>query len=36
MDRDGIWAIAEPTGMRPPGLVGVDDTRSAFLLRPGR
>ena len=35
MNRDTIWAIAEKMGMRPLGLVGVDDTWSAFRLRPG-
>ena len=33
MNRDSIWAIAEKLGMRPLGLVGVDDTWSAFRLR---
>ncbi len=36
MNRDNIWAVAEKTGLRPLGLVGVDDTWSAFRLRPGR
>ncbi len=35
MNRDTIWAIAEKMGLRPLGLVGVDDTWSAFRLRPG-
>jgi hypothetical protein len=35
MSRDSVWAIAEKMGMRPLGLVGVDDTWSAFRLRPG-
>ena len=35
MNRDSVWAIAEELGMRPLGLVGVDDTWSAFRLRPG-
>jgi hypothetical protein len=34
MSRDSIWAIAETLGMRPLGLIGVDDTWSAFRLRP--
>ena len=34
MSRDSIWAIAEKLGARPLGLVGVDDTWSAFRLRP--
>jgi hypothetical protein len=34
MNRDNIWAIAEELGMRPLGLVGIDDTWSAFRLRP--
>jgi len=33
MNRDTIWAIAERLDMRPLGLVGVDDTWSAFRLR---
>jgi hypothetical protein len=33
MDRNSVWAIAERTGMRPLGLVGVDETWSAFRLR---
>jgi hypothetical protein len=33
MNRDSIWAIAEKMDMRPLGLVGVDDTWSAFRLR---
>jgi hypothetical protein len=33
MNRDSIWAIAEKLDMRPLGLVGVDDTWSAFRLR---
>jgi len=34
MSRDSIWALAETLGMRPLGLVGVDNTWSAFRLRP--
>ena len=33
MNRDSIWAIAEKMDMRPLGLVGIDDTWSAFRLR---
>jgi hypothetical protein len=36
MSRDSIWAIAERLDMRPLGLVGVDDTWSAFRLRPAQ
>lgn len=36
MNRDSVWAIAEKLGLRPLGLVGVDDTWSAFRLRPAR
>lgn len=35
MNRDDVWAIAEGLGMRPLGLVGIDDTWSAFRLRRG-
>jgi hypothetical protein len=35
MNRDDVWAIAERMGMRPLGLVGVDDTWSAFRLKLG-
>jgi hypothetical protein len=35
MSRDDIWAVAERSGMRPLGLVSVDDTWSAFRLRAG-
>jgi len=34
MNRDDVWAIADSLGMRPLGLVSVDDTWSAFRLRP--
>lgn len=34
MNRDSIWAIADKMDLRPLGLVGVDDTWSAFRLRP--
>lgn len=33
MNRDDVWAVAERMGMRPLGLVSVDDTWSAFRLR---
>ncbi|MCX6363280.1 MAG: hypothetical protein NTW58_03755 [Actinobacteria bacterium] len=36
MNRDDIWALAERMGMRPLGLVSVDDTWSAFRLRPAK
>ncbi len=34
MSRDSVWAIAEGLAMRPLGLVSIDDTWSAFRLRP--
>ena len=34
MNRDDVWAIAEDLGMRPLGLLGIDETWSAFRLRP--
>ena len=34
MSRNTVWAIAERLGMRPLGLVAVDDTWSVFRLRP--
>ena len=36
MNRDDVWAIAAGLGMRPLGLVSVDDTWSVFRLRPGK
>jgi hypothetical protein len=33
MNRDTVWAAAEKLGLRPLGLVSVDDTWSAFRLR---
>jgi hypothetical protein len=36
MNRDSVWAIAERMGMRPLGLIGIDDTWSAFRLRPAQ
>lgn len=35
MNRDSVWAVAEGLGLRPLGLVSVDDTWSAFRLKPG-
>ncbi len=34
MNRDSIWAIADRLELRPLGLVSIDDTWSAFRLRP--
>lgn len=36
MNRDDIWTIAEKMDLRPLGLVGIDDTWSAFRLRPAQ
>lgn len=36
MNRDTVWAVAEKLGLRPLGLVGVDETWSAFRLRKAR
>ena len=33
MSRDDVWALAEKLGLRPLGLLGIDDTWSAFRLR---
>jgi hypothetical protein len=33
MNRDTVWAVAEKLDMRPLGLVGIDETWSAFRLR---
>jgi hypothetical protein len=33
MNRDTVWYLAETLGMRPLGIVGIDDTWSAFRLR---
>ena len=33
MNRDTVWAVAEQLDMRPLGIVGVDETWSAFRLR---
>ena len=35
MSRNDVWTIAEELGMRPLGLVSVDDTWSAFRLKRG-
>jgi hypothetical protein len=35
MNRDTVWAVAEKLGLRPLGLVSIDDTWSAFRLRRG-
>ena len=36
MSRDDVWALAEKLGLRPLGLLGIDDTWSAFRLRPAK
>jgi hypothetical protein len=36
MNRDSVWAVAERLDLRPLGLVSIDDTWSAFRLRPAR
>ena len=33
MNRDTVWAVAEKLDMRPLGLVGINETWSAFRLR---
>ena len=35
MSRDDVWALAETLGLRPLGIVSVDETWSAFRLRRG-
>lgn len=35
MNRDTVWAVADRLGMRPLGLVAVDEAWSAFRLRGG-
>lgn len=35
MNRDSVWYVAERLGMRPLGILGVDDTWSVFRLKPG-
>ncbi len=36
MSRDSVWAVAEQLGLRPLGLLSIDETWSAFRLRPAR
>ncbi len=36
MNRDTVWAIADKLGLRPLGLVGIDEAWSAFRLRRAR
>jgi hypothetical protein len=36
MNRDTVWAVADKLNMRPLGLLGIDDTWSAFRLRRAR
>jgi hypothetical protein len=36
MSRDSVWALAEKMDLRPLGLLSIDDTWSAFRLRPAR
>ena len=36
MSRNDVWAVAEKLGLRPLGLVSVDETWSAFRLRPAK
>lgn len=33
MSRNDVWALAEKANMRPLGLIGVDETWSAFRLK---
>ena len=33
MNRDTVWAVAEKLDLRPLGLVGINETWSAFRLR---
>lgn len=35
VNRDSVWATADGLGMRPLGLISIDDAWSAFRLRPG-
>ncbi|MCX6372164.1 MAG: hypothetical protein NTX16_03605 [Actinobacteria bacterium] len=35
MSRDDVWNVADSLGMRPLGLVSIDDTWTAFRLRCG-
>lgn len=34
VSRDTIWPLAESLGMRPVGMVSIDDTWSGFRLKP--
>jgi hypothetical protein len=34
MNRDTVWAVAEKLGLRPLGILSIDDTWSAFRLKP--
>jgi len=34
VNRDTVWALAESLGLRPLGLLSVDETWSVFRLRP--
>jgi hypothetical protein len=34
MSRDSVWAVAEQLDLRPLGLLAIDETWSAFRLRP--
>lgn len=34
VSRDDIWSLAERLGLRPLGLLSIDETWSAFRLRP--
>jgi hypothetical protein len=36
MNRDNVWTIAEKMDLRPLGLVSIDDSWSAFRLRPAK
>ena len=36
MNRDSVWTVAERLDLRPLGLLSIDDTWSAFRLRPAR
>lgn len=35
MNRDDVWAMAQTLGLRPLGLVSVDETWSAFRFKQG-
>lgn len=34
MNRDDVWSVAEGLGLRPLGLLAVDETWTTFRLRP--